>query len=462
MEYRIKYVFNNSRDKGQELYDWYGEYKIYDLVQEGCCENPEFVEYKVPKKFKAPETVYEFGFNQKNSEARQQAGEDTEHNVLPMIESEKFNPEKFSITGGEWVTKEHKRKTDEEKTKEECETSKMVGTGLAEFLNFNIDEFIKGYYVLLWKYDTEKEVEVIAGWKSEAGHDLNDLGVRNRLSLEMTYGSESADNIPFFIRMFGCKFINTDTWEYDMKEVENIKALQKRIRVFCEKVFFPVDENDKRTNFERYCANVENIEKKEFRKRVPKDWITPASLEHALANECYAMIKGNVNFFQCGNCGLYTVMNDSRSRLCDRRIYDGEVFKDGKRHEYYYVCKEEQYYRTTRDKIEDNIISVISDHEKKRLNHHITRYPDLEEVHNRLVYEFGNLVEEYEPKCKVMVEKADDEGMVLRIANDYLSLIVEKMNQAIKECLGSGMKKIFLFDRKKNAVVTSLEGNIFG
>ena len=122
----IKYVFNNSRDKGQELYDWYGEYKLYDLVQEGCCENPEYVEYELPEEV-APDPVYELGFNQRNRAARKQAVEDTEHNVLPTIEAEQFCSEQFGITGGEWVTKDYDEQPDEE-----GRARSMVGTALAE------------------------------------------------------------------------------------------------------------------------------------------------------------------------------------------------------------------------------------------------------------------------------------------------------------------------------------------
>lgn len=159
-------------------------------------------------------------------------------------------------------------------------------------------------------------------------HNLDDLAKRPYISAIMIHGSmeeKETERIPFFLRMFGCKFINTETWKYDMQEVEYIKVLQEKFKEFCEKVFFPEYDGDKRTNFERYCEKIDNIEKKELRKRVPKEWISPSTLEQALFYECYAMIKGNVNFYKCENCGLYSVGNDNRSRLCSRRIYDGTI-----------------------------------------------------------------------------------------------------------------------------------------
>ena len=78
-----------------------------------------------------------------------------------------------------------------------------------------------GNYEIVWKYekyeefdkeDDEDEVkgrEVIIGWRKIGGYDLNELHVRNIVSSAVVNGAigHEIENIPFFIRMFGCKFI---------------------------------------------------------------------------------------------------------------------------------------------------------------------------------------------------------------------------------------------------------------
>ncbi|MBO5353130.1 MAG: hypothetical protein J6A77_07505 [Lachnospiraceae bacterium] len=453
MIYRIKYVFSNSRDKGKELLDWYGEHNVYELTQAGCCECPDIAEEEDMEMPEEPETVYELKFNQRNTAARKRMQEDAGHWQIPVVESEKFAAEKFGITGAEWRVR-----TEEEAPEEEGRSSALVGTELVNFLNFDIDRFLHGGYDISWNYDAALEKEVITGWLKTEGHDLNDLSVRQFLSSVMVYGSHPGDaaDIPFFIRMSGSRFINTESWEYDQQEIEHIKELQERFRKFCENVFIPA-ENDKRTHLERYCENIETIEKKEFGKRIPEGWFTPSSLEDALAVECYAMIKGNVNFFRCANCGRYTVAKDSRSRLCSRYVYDGRVF-DGKRfHEYHYICKEEQYLKTARCKNTGDIICVITGYERKRLYHHISRHAELQQVRDRIVMEFNRQVHEHEILYRSKVQKAEEMGQILSVVNDYMTVLVEHINRFITSCMQGKMEKKYLFDRKKHFFIKQWE-----
>ena len=37
MEYRIKYIFKGTRDKGHEIADCHGTYMLYDNMQERRC-----------------------------------------------------------------------------------------------------------------------------------------------------------------------------------------------------------------------------------------------------------------------------------------------------------------------------------------------------------------------------------------------------------------------------------------
>lgn len=177
------------------------------------------------------------------------------------------------------------------------------------------------------------------------------------------------------------------------------------------------------------------------------------------------MIKGNVNLFKCENCGLYTVSNDNRTRLCSRPVYDGteseKVHGVLEVHEYRYLCKDEQYIKNTRMKNYSNIISAITDYEKKRLYHHLTTYTDLYEFQDKLVMVFGDFVFENAEKYQVMIEKAEDDGITIRIANEYMNGITEEIDKFIKSAMGIKTKDKFLFKRKKNTAIKSLTGNIF-
>lgn len=484
MVYRIKYIFNGTRDKGVEISDYYGEFKTYELIQKDCVV--EGVGGPLEDDRILPQIEYKSGFNPLNRHMRKKFRDDAGEYNQPIIESEKFEPEKFGIIGGEWVTKNWDDGSDDENHSREARLSEyMVGTELANFLNFDLDVFMNGTYELVWKYEKYKDVddegdedkkndedevkgrEVIIGWKPHGGYDLKELNVRQTVSSAIVngviYEGKETENIPFFIRMFGCKFINTDTWEYDIQEVEKIKHLQQRIRDFCEKVFFPADENDKRTNFERFCENIDSIEKKELRKRVPNDWITPSSLEQALSYECYAMIKGNVNFFKCKNCGLYTVAKDNRSRSCGRLIDDGRIDKNMIKEDYYYVCKEESHIRSVKEKVTARLITTITGYEEKRLYNHISKFPEMQEekIKNKMVMAFADVIYENEEKFLLREELAKSEGEILDLGNEYLMLIAEEMNKHIKSILGKDMRKCHLFDRRKNAVVKSTTGNIF-
>lgn len=464
MNYRIKYIYKGTRDKGQEIMDYYGTYQIYELIQEDTIkDNTEYTEYLNQS---TVSRTYEAQFNPTNKLARKAVREDSIHKKVEVYEAEPFQTDKFKITGAEWKEKYEPVFDYENNPQAELLDKKIIGTELANFLNFDIDRFMYGGHSILWNYDELNERDIIVGWKKEEGHNLNDLSVREEVSSYMIHGNREdneTENIPFFIRMFGCKFIDTNQWIYNMEEVEKIKALQERIRKFCEKVFFPADSQDKRTNFERYCEQIDTIDKKELRKRVPKDWFVPSSLEQALAYECYAMVKGNVNFFQCENCGLYTVANDNRSRLCDRLYYDGTVYDvdTDAFHEYWYVCKEEQYLKTLRDKISGNLIKSITEYEKKRLYNHIDFHLRLQKIKEKLIIGFGNIVFENEEQYIIRLSVEKDEKAVLQIANEYLKLIGDRMNELLSESLGSAMKEKYLFTRKKNVLIKSVSGNIF-
>ena len=74
---------------------------------------------------------------------------------------------------------------------------------------------------------------------------------------------------------------------------------------------------------------------------------------------------------------------------------------------------------------------------------------------------FGDIVFDNEEKYQIMVEKAEDDGLTIRIANEYLNVISEEMDRFIKEFLGIRMKDRFSFVRRKNTDIKSLTGNIF-
>ena len=463
MEYRVKYIFKGTRDKGIEIMDAYGDYQVYELLQEGeAPDRDTIVEEEAPD----INISYEMKFNPHNKQVRKMVRGDEEHQVMDVYTQVYTDISETGLIGGMWCPKKMEQR---DYDNDPITGNHIVGTEMANFLNFGIDRFMNGGYQLYWKSNEYDLQDTLMGRFKTEGHDLSDLRTRGEISKDMVHASmaeKETERIPYFIRMFGCKFINSQTWEYDMQEVELIKSLQERLRVFCEKVFFPADENDKRTNFERYCDNIEKIDKKELRSRVPKDWITPANIEHALSYECYAMIKGNVNFFKCGNCGLYTASSDNRARLCSRLVYDGTVEEARinlipELSVYHYLCKEDQYIRNTRAKASSNLITNVTDYEKKRLYHHITTHDSLYAVQDKLVMGFGDIVFRHEEEYQDILEKAENEVEAIKIANDYMKLIAESMNEYITLVLGKAMKKEYLFTRKKNLQIKSASGNIF-
>ena len=262
---------------------------------------------------------------------RGMAKNDKEHTHLPVTDNTGTDDgvDNYPLTEAVWIETEMPQA---EYNLEEDEFP-LVGTELANFLNFDIDCFMNGGYRLLWEAGEEGRGSHIVGWKKTEGFDLSKPWVRPTVNSFTVIDNDDSDDglhdsIPFFIRMFGCRFINKEKWEYDLEEVQKIKDLQERLKVFCGKVFFPKDKNDKRSNFVRYCQEIKEISKKELQSMIPKGWSTSSSLEQALSKECYAMIKGNVNLFICEGCGMYTVSDHKRSRLCNRRYYDGSMYDE--------------------------------------------------------------------------------------------------------------------------------------
>ena len=69
LEYRIKYIFKGTRDKGHEIADCHGTYMLYDNMQrEEMSSPPEYLEegFEFPE---LPETEY-LTFNKDNSQMR--------------------------------------------------------------------------------------------------------------------------------------------------------------------------------------------------------------------------------------------------------------------------------------------------------------------------------------------------------------------------------------------------------
>ena len=463
MQYRIKYVYKSSRDKGYEIMDCYGPYRIYAMQQEQCELQGDTSEKRKAPRFPKDEYIAQANSTsvQKNKKIRSQRPQEQKED-----NPELFDMEKYHIIGAGWVEKEGESSLSDAEV--DGVEQYLIGTEMANFLNFDIDRFMYGGHRLRWEYDEEFEMDKLVGWEKTPGHNLDDMSVRVEVSLAMVHGGGGdhlTEDIPFFIRMFGCKFIDTENWCYNMEEVEAIKVLQDRLRVFCEKVFFPSDSEDKRTNLERYCDNIAPLEKKELRKKIPKDWFTTDNLEQALAVECYAMIKGNVNFFRCSNCGLYTVANDNRARLCTRLIYDGNRFNEETKYfeNYYYQCNKEQYNRVSRDNMTGNLISSITLHERKRLYNHISGHNrKLWDIQNELIMEFDKVVRKHEYQYISKVEQTDDSKEILEYANEYLQIIIDRMNETIKALLKSGAREEYLFTRKKNKAVVATTGKIYG
>ncbi len=465
--YRIKYLFKGTRDKGHEIADCYGTFNSYEVVQEQemhHCPSYEEEGYEFPD---IPETEY-LTYNKDNSKMRGRAKADVAHTDLPVTDNTNTDDGdmgKCPFTEAVWVERE------EQQAEYDLENDKfpLVGTELVNFLNFDIDCFMNGGYRLLWEAGEANRGSHIIGWKKTEGFDLNNLFVRHTVNRYSVTGNQESkdglhDSIPFFIRMFGCSFINQEKWEYDLEEVQKIKDLQERLKVFCSKVFLPKDENDKRSNLERYCQEIKEISKKELRSLIPKDWFISSSLEQALARECYAMIKGNVNLFICGNCGMYTVSDDKRSGLCDRLYYDGSMYDedDFTFREYNYVCREEKYQRDANSKSRSDIIESITQHERKRLYHHMDDNIKLEDfnIRDALLKDFWDIIKKYKEEYQNKIDSAKTESLMMQTANEYLKQIEEGMDSAISKRLGF-LKEEYRFRKKKNKEVTSLQGNIF-
>ena len=239
MVYRIKYIFNGTRDKGIEITDYYGDYKKYQLIQANCEENG--VGLVEPTERVGCDIEYMMQMNQRNHKERKlyKENEINDEDLILGAECPKY--EEFGIAGGEWVDENEPKVEDESVFLSEGRERPIVGTEMANFLNFDVDRFINGGYSFAWSYKVGEERDKIVGLKKVKEHDLNDLSKREYVSSIMVHGSmeeKETERIPFFIRMFGCKFINTETWEYDIQEVENIKAVQEKFKDFCEKVVF--------------------------------------------------------------------------------------------------------------------------------------------------------------------------------------------------------------------------------
>lgn len=467
MNYRIQYIFKGTRDKGHEIADYYGTYQSYELVQEqeymDCSvfdsEGVEFPSF--------PKTEY-LGFDKNNSKMRSRVKEDKLSTDLPVFDNtadkdmDEF-PVKFK--DAVWVEREMAQLEYDL----ENEQFPLVGTELVNFLNFDIDCFMNGGCQLLWKFDSDNQREYIAGWQKTEGHDLNKPWVRRAVNAFSVAGSWDSDDrlhdgIPFLICMFGCSFIDKEKWEYNLEEVQKIKVLQERLKVFCSKVFMPKDENDKRSNFERYCQEIKEISRKELRNFIPKGWFMPNSLEQALAIECYAMVKGDVNLYVCENCGLYTVSDDKRSRLCRRLYYDGRLYDDREDvfREYRYQCKEEKYHRDASLREKTDIVESITQHERKRLYHHMIDNMKLEDINIRdaLAGDFSEIIKRHKEKYKNIISNAETEDIAVRSANEYLKLIEEEVDSIIAKRMGN-LREDYRFKKKKNTEVKSLQGNIF-
>lgn len=478
MEYRIKYIFKGTKDKGYEIADCHGTYMSYEIVQEQEMPFPHEYEKEGFEFPVLPYIDYQ-KYNKDNSQMRGKARVDVTHTELPVLDkiiADDCGMENFPFTDAVWIERE------EPQIEPNLEEDKLplVGTELANFLNFDIDRFMNGGYRLLWEEGEDERGSHIIGWKKTEGFDLSKLYIRQAVNSYSVMGNQEVgdglrESIPFFIRMFGCSFINKEKWEYDLEEVQKIKDLQERLKAFCQKVFFPKDKNDKRKNSERYCQEIEEISRKKLQSMIPGDWFTPSSLEQALAIECYAMIKGNVNFFICENCGMYTVSDDKRSRLCSRLYYDGYslcngLYRDESGHEkeglfsreYWYTCKEQKYQWNVICKGKSDIIENITQHERKRLYHHVmdNMSQDYNDLIEGLVNDFYVIVNQYKEEYQNKISSAETEDQMKQIANDYLKLIAEGMDAAILKRKGI-LREAYKFGKKKNREITSLQGEIF-
>ena len=140
MEYRIKYIFKGTRDKGHEIADCHGTYMLYDNMQrEEMSSPPEYLEegFEFPE---LPETEY-LTFNKDNSQMRGMAKNDKEHTHLPVTDNTGTNDDvdNYPLTEAVWI------ETEMPQAEYDLEEDKfpLVGTELANFLNFDIDCFMK-------------------------------------------------------------------------------------------------------------------------------------------------------------------------------------------------------------------------------------------------------------------------------------------------------------------------------
>ena len=82
--------------------------------------------------------------------------------------------ENFPFTDAVWIERE------EPQIEPNLEEDKLplVGTELANFLNFDIDRFMNGGYRLLWEEGEDERGSHIIGWKKTEGFDLSKLYIR--------------------------------------------------------------------------------------------------------------------------------------------------------------------------------------------------------------------------------------------------------------------------------------------
>ena len=169
-------------------------------------------------------------------------------------------------------------------------------------------------------------------------------------------------------------------------------------------------------------------------------------------------------FFKCENCGLYTVSDDKRSRLCNRLHYDGNQYDslEYKCVEYYYTCRQETYIK--RNKTYDTVIERITENERSRLYKVIEGSGMLKEISYKLLDKLKETVDDneqkYIKKMKDALNNKEDEQSRLQIANEYLGILIREVDKAIKENIGS--QTGLTFKRRNNPKITSLEGNLFG
>ena len=153
LEYRIKYIFKGTGDKGHEIADCHGTYMLYDNMQrEEMSSPPEYLQegFEFPE---LPEIESLKFHNKDNSKMRGMAKNDKEHTHLPVTDNTGTDDgvDNYPLTEAVWIETEMPQA---EYNLEEDEFP-LVGTELANFLNFDIDCFMNGGYRLLWEAGEE-------------------------------------------------------------------------------------------------------------------------------------------------------------------------------------------------------------------------------------------------------------------------------------------------------------------